>query len=523
MVNIRRFYKEEDSVINTDSFDRERFAKLTELSPKLGELVEKQMKENRDFPSLMGDLWASLYKMKPTMKEFEEGEQPKRQMNHQLMDRVFADEQFEQMRKATTLDDFSSAIGSMRMNEKVYEWLAEQKSKNEALKELMQRLIEKQKQMESQQQKQEKVQQRQQDAQDSGDNAEQKKADSQAKREQKKMDSIQQELSDIQNQIQQQISQAMQGDGGSSFSRAIQSASAETQESKEDLQNLLAGGAGASSGEGEMKKIPLRDQIALAETLRQNKKLREIAEWAGNFKSIARKKQKSKHTESLDRSGMTLGDDVERLLPQELGMMLKETTKIDFLRRFAEGQTMMYSPKGKETLGKGPIIICLDQSGSMQQLDSQSKGFVLALAMIAKKQRRDFVVIPFSNRVEHEFFYEKGKITPVELVTLAKTFQGGGTHYGAPLEKAKNIILNQKRFKKADILFVTDGDPHDTGLLQGEQWQGDFQKFKKDTDTNVLSLLIGSGVRDYYVSLFSDKVIHANDFQDENSHDILAI
>lgn len=523
MVNIRRLYKEEDSVINTDSFDRERFAKLTELSPKLGNLVEKQLKENRDFPSLMGDLWASLYKMKPAMKEFEEGQQPKRQINHQLINRVFADEQFEQMRKITTLDDFSAAIGSMRLNEKVYQWLAEQKAKSQELQSLMQQLIEKQKQMESQQKKQDQTKQRQQDAQDSGDTSEQKKADSQAKRDQKKMDSMQQELSDIQIQIQQQLSQALQGEGGDSFSQAIQAASSETQESKEDLQNLLSGGSGSSGGDGEMKKVPLRDQIALAEMLRENKKMREIAEWAGNFKAIARKKQKSKHTESLDRSGMTLGDDVERLLPQELGMMLKDSTKIDFLRRYAEGQTMMYSPKGKETLGKGPIIICLDQSGSMKHLDNQSKGFVLALAMIAKKQRRDFAVIPFSNKVKSEFFYGKGKISPAQLVTLATSFQGGGTQYGPPLERAKSIILNQKRYKKADILFVTDGDPDDTGLLANKEWQKNFQQFKKDTDTSVLSLLIGSGLSNYYVNLFSDKVLKANDFQDENSHDILAI
>lgn len=523
MANIRRFYQEKDSVINTDSYDRERFVQLTELSPKLGELVQSRLKENREFPSLMGDMWASLYKMKPTLREYEEGEKPKSPMNQEFMQRIHADEQFESMRKTTKLDDFSSAIGSMRLNEKVHEWIDEQKSKNEELKRLMKELLEKQKQMESQQDKQQQANDRQQDAQNNGNKEEQKKADAQAKREQKKTDKLQNELSDLQNQVQQQLSNAMQGAGGQSLSDSISQAASETKESKDDLQNLLSGGAGAGNGEAELKKLPLKSQIMLAETLRNNKKLREIAEWAGKFKSIARKKQKVKFTESLDRSGMTLGNDVERLLPQELGLLSNEKTKLDFLSRFAEGRTMMFSPEGKDNLGKGPIVICLDQSGSMKERDEQSKGFILALAMIAKKQRRDFAVVTFSNKIGEVFTYPKGKITPNQLVDLAMFFQGGGTHYVPALNKAKEIIQKEKRFKKADIIFVTDGAPMDTGSLSEEKWCNEFAEFRKGSGTNVMSLLIGRDVQKHYVKDFSDKIILADDFDTEGSHDILAI
>lgn len=523
MVNVRRFYKEEDSVINTDSFDRERFAQLSELSPKLDDLVKKQSKESQDFPSFMGDVWASLYKMKPSLKNYDNGQKPKRHINHQLIERIFSDEQFDHMRKATKLDDFSAAIGSMRLSEKVIEWMNDQRAQNEELENLLQELAQKHKEVESQKQKQEKTHQRQQEAQHNGDAAEQKKADAQANRDQKKMDKIQSDLTELQNRLQQEISQAMQGAGGQSLSNMIQSASMDTQDAKEELENLLSGGSGSAGGSGEMKKIPLRDQIALAETLRNNKKMKEIADWAGKFKSIARKKQKSKHTESLDRSGMTLGDDVERLLPQELALLSKDSTKIDFLRRFAEGQTMMYSPKGKETLGKGPIVMCLDQSGSMKALDSQSKGFVLALAMIAKKQKRDFAIIPFSNNVKKIFYYERGKITPVQLVELAESFLSGGTYYAPPLKEAQNIIKNHKRYKKADILFITDGDPHDSGTISSPDWEDSFKKFKSDTETNLLTLLIGKEVNKYYVEKFSDQVIHADNFKDETAQDILAI
>ena len=111
----------------------------------------------------------------------------------------------------------------------------------------------------------------------------------------------------------------------------------------------------------------------------------------------------------MERSGVTIGNDIERLLPMELGLYMHPTTKNDFLRRFVEDQTMRYEQKGQEVVGKGPIILCLDQSGSMRNLDTQSKGFTLALTSIARRQRRDFCLIVFSTRTQ-VIKYEKGKI-----------------------------------------------------------------------------------------------------------------
>ena len=41
------------------------------------------------------------------------------------------------------------------------------------------------------------------------------------------------------------------------------------------------------------EKVPLRDQISLAEKIASDKKMKEIADWAGRFKQVARKKQKT--------------------------------------------------------------------------------------------------------------------------------------------------------------------------------------------------------------------------------------
>ena len=292
-----------------------------------------------------------------------------------------------------------------------------------------------------------------------------------------------------------------------SFSQALVHAMQETKQVKDSLKSLL-GGYSAGNGDAELKKIPLRDQISLAEKIASNKKMKEIADWAGRFKQIARNKQKPNKSDSIERSGVTLGNDVERLLPIELGLYIHPITKNDFLRRFVEGQTMQYEQIGKEVLGKGPIILCLDQSGSMQRLDTQSKGFTLALMSIARKQRRDFCLILFSSSTQILTF-EKGKIKSSDMINLAQTFLGGGTNFALPLDGALNVI-NESQFKQADIVFVTDGEDRvSASFLEA------FNRKKKEKNFKVLSLVIGCSIDT--VEQFADKVIKVKDFDEEGS------
>lgn len=122
----------------------------------------------------------------------------------------------------------------------------------------------------------------------------------------KKLQKANQDLQQAMDQLAGQI----QFD--SSFSQAMAQAAQETKDVKDGLKSLI-GGLKAGSGEAELKKVPLRGKIKLSETLSDNPKVKKIAEWAGRFKTIERKKQKSKSQESIERSGVTMGNHVEKL------------------------------------------------------------------------------------------------------------------------------------------------------------------------------------------------------------------
>jgi uncharacterized protein with von Willebrand factor type A (vWA) domain len=470
-----RVRDENHSVLNTDTFDKRRFKEIYNMSQGLQKLrIDGELPE---FEALLGDIWAFLYKMKPELTEDEVPDDL--QVNKSFMEKIMNDDSFVNYRKFTRLDDLSSAIGTVKFGEKTNEWLIEQKERDESLKKQMQEIQAMKRQLQKQEQ------------QNEAGNGNRKLEED-----------LKLAMSDLDGQLQQTLQ-----NNSHSFSEAMSQAMQETKQAKDSLKSLL-GGTSAGSGDAELKKVPLRDQISLAEKIASNKQMKEIADWAGRFKQIARKKQKSKHSDSMERSGVTLGNDIERLLPMELGLYTHPITKNDFLRRFVEGQTMMYEQKGQEVLGKGPIILCLDQSGSMNKLDIQSKGFTLALMSIARRQRRDFCLILFSTRTQI-FKYERGKMKSSDMINLAQIFLGGGTDFALPLDEALKVI-NESRFKQADLVFVTDGEDRvKDSFLEA------FNKKKKEKEFNVLSLIIGNNTKT--VVQFSDKIVHIKDFDDARS------
>jgi uncharacterized protein with von Willebrand factor type A (vWA) domain len=452
-----------NSVLNADAFDKRRFNELLKLSKGLQKLKENGENEFPYFSQLMGDIWSSFYKTKPRLLE-EEEILSELKANHSFMGKIMSDEGFKQTKKTTTFDDVSSALFTVYFGEKVLEWIKEIKEKNKEFEKAINN-------MQNLQQEQEGDQQ-------------------------------------LINQINQ-MNEILQNElSSSNIQEMIKQGIKETNEQKNSLKDLLNGiGAGTGNGDFELQKMPTRERIALAEKLKDNKKIKKIAEWAGRFKQIARSKQKVKHKESVERSGISMGNEVERILPIELSMQSFPTAKLDFLRRFAEGQVMLYDKKGKDVLGKGPIVLCLDQSGSMRTLELQSKGFALAIMAIAKKQKRDFAYIPFSTSAKVHLF-KKGKISVKEMTEIAESFKNGGTNFYHPLKKALNLII-ESRFKDADIIFVTDGD-----ATLPYEFIEKFNKVKRQKKFGMKTILIGFEAKDESLKPVSDEIIHANDFME---------
>lgn len=463
--------KDQRSVLNTDAFDKRRFKELFEMSDELQKVRAEGILPTME--PLLSDVWASLYKMKPRILIGEIDAVLK--SNQTLIKRVMSDEQFENFRRFTRLDDLSAAICTVKFGGKINEWLDDSQQQDEELGMLLNAIRE----------------------QFSG-----KQSEKVEKAESEPLQELERAALELDEKLQLTFET-----NGDRFLQALDEAREETIRIKECLISLM-GGLSAGKGAADLKNIPLRNQLSLADKIATDPKMQQIAEWAGRFKQIAQNKQKLNYTAAMERRDVTLGNELERLLPMELALYTHPAVRNEFLRRYAEGEIMQYEQKKREQLGKGPIVICLDQSGSMKLLDNQSKGFVLALLAIAKKQRRDLCVVLFSTSIQ-SFTYEKGKITAPELIRLVRTYLGGGTDFKLPLNETLKVI-NKSRFKQADVIFITDGEDE-----LSEAFLNEFNQKKREKKFNVLSLVIGNhtDVTEY----FSDKVLHVTNFDEEGS------
>ena len=238
----------------------------------------------------------------------------------------------------------------------------------------------------------------------------------------------------------------------------------------EEVKGFLALCPGASFSYGELKACG-DDFAALANTLQNNAKIKELARKMGrDYISEEKKKQvKIPQASKSEVHGTHRSDDVMRMLPSELLNLEDETLEVLFYARLLEKNLLTYELQGvtfvngeeTETTKKrtGPVVACLDTSGSMQGAPLlKAKALLLAIANILKKEDRSLHVVLFGSAGEIREFSMVGQNNSAGLLKFLQQGFGGGTNFETPLKHAFEIIASQKDYKKADVLMISDGD-----------------------------------------------------------------
>jgi uncharacterized protein with von Willebrand factor type A (vWA) domain len=270
---------------------------------------------------------------------------------------------------------------------------------------------------------------------------------------------------------------------------------------------------------GQLTQLPPAQRLELAKKLGEKNKLKQLAKMIGRFRRIAIHTQKTKITHGLDEvHDMELGDELEKVLPSELLKLNHPLLEQDFKRRFIEKELLQYQLRGKENVGKGPIICCVDSSGSMDG-DSEmwAKAVTLALLEIAQMQKRAFAVIFFGAEDDplETIEIKKGEKNVIsKVIQIAEYYLGGGTDFEKPLTAALELV-EKTEFKKADIIFVTDGycDVRD-------EWLEDFMKMKTGKEARIHSVLVDMSSSNDTVDSFSDQVSTITDLTLDNAVEI---
>ncbi len=224
-----------------------------------------------------------------------------------------------------------------------------------------------------------------------------------------------------------------------------------------------------------------------------------------------KKKNKKKYfgTHSNEVMGIKLGNDIKNLLPSELSLLHHPTLKKYFYIKYAESRLLNYDLKGpseeakkkkKNEHGKGPIILCVDNSSSMEGMPEElAKGSALYILKKAYKENREVYLINFGSEGEIEEFHltnsENGLYYALKF--LRKKFFGG-TDFITPIKRSIELIKSEK-FPNSDLMFITDG------LAKVPQsfisW---VESAKKSLDFKIYSLIINSKEE---INYFSDKIL----------------
>lgn len=189
----------------------------------------------------------------------------------------------------------------------------------------------------------------------------------------------------------------------------------------------------------------------------------------------------------METKGITRSDSISRMLPQEASLLTNPVLKKLWHAKRAEHALLSYSVEGTEALetvgqleqesfsekqgnksnkNRGPMVICLDTSGSMKGLpENIAKATVLECLKVAyKEQRRCYVYLFGSKKEVSELDLTLDASGINDLLNFLTMSFGGGTDAEGPLNKALEKC-DSEDWHKADILLVSDGEfPVSPGL-----------------------------------------------------------
>jgi hypothetical protein len=253
------------------------------------------------------------------------------------------------------------------------------------------------------------------------------------------------------------VAEAISANPSKALRAIVAGAKEATQEISETLQAVAALGCGSEPGHLSRVTGP-RDEILQA--LRENPTLRRIATLAGRLKVAARAAQRSKAKYVPEQIvDVTLGGEISRLLPSELVAFAAPELETLALKRLIERQCLEYSLEGTERKDRGPLVLCVDESGSMHGAPHEFACAVgLALLEICAMQKRVFAYLHFDSVVSREWIVEDPtKVQFGQLLEEVSYFSGGGTNFEPPLKRATEMIAGSSALTDADVMLLTDG------------------------------------------------------------------
>ncbi|MGW6454486.1 VWA domain-containing protein [Streptomyces sp. NPDC055078] len=472
------------ATVIANRFDRIAWRDTYGQSAGLRELAEELRARHDHTDDLLTDAFLAAYQASPRLRERAEMD-PSRLVNHQVITALVDSPEFAALRRETADDPYAAAMAVLAQAAAV------------------RRLLERSR---GTQERAEQAKRTQQDAEGAATAVAEalqqaaEAADEDGTVPARAADAVQRAIENA---------EAAEATAGQAAQAAAEALSAAAPGIRDSARSAAAKAAGAvreeaalmrawGVGPGELERMPFDQRARLAERLRTGR-LAEWAELIGRFRQMASGERARKVENTAgDLVGVTLGNDLSRVIPSELANLGLPELRAVFAARYAAGELMLYDSEGEQTTGRGAIVACVDTSHSMYAAgpggvtrEAWAKACALALLDQARRAGRDFVGILFSSadKVQVFRFPADRPAGIARTLDFAETFLGGGTSYQTPLTAAAELLeeeLNDTARARGDIVMITDDE---CGVT--EEWMRGWNDAKHLLGFRVFGVAIG--------------------------------
>lgn len=218
-------------------------------------------------------------------------------------------------------------------------------------------------------------------------------------------------------------------------------------------------------------------------------------------------KMSLEHATKSDILGVTLSHEIRSMLPLECVQCSDDVLYDLFLYKYATNCLQTFQHKSEMLKSsrslvrrparlKGPMVVCVDRSGSMNGHDVQVNSLMMRLLMLAEQQKRDLFLISFSvgavpidvknNRTALLDFFRQRSVGDTSAVRMLEILFS---------------LLEKGAYASADVLWCTDF----LIPLCGEGQRRRIMEYRRQ-GTKFYGLKIG-GTRDFGWAEFFDEIV----------------
>ncbi|AXK89956.1 vWA domain-containing protein [Nocardia farcinica] len=474
------------TVVEGDRFDVMTWTEVRDQATALAK-VEEELSQRFDYvPDLLRDVFLTVYKADPVLRD-PAGVEPTRLPNHAIVSALVGTPEYADLHRETVGDEYAAAMAVIAQRSTLAQMLEQSQDAQQAAEQ-------------SAAAEQEAAERATAVEVALGAAADQVDDDGavpdQAAAAVDNAVAAAHAADDAAQQARAQAEAAAGALGTTLRADARQAMASAAEQAREEAALMAAWGLGP----GQLQRMSFDERARLAERLRGGR-LGKFTDLVGRFRRLAtaERTRKLEHVAG-ELVGITLGDDLTRLIPSEAANLAHPALRAVFAARFAEKQLMLYETMGEDHSGRGAIIACLDCSYSMcaphtgpdgriASAEAWAKACGLALLDQARAEGRDFVGILFSSAEQvsvHRF--PAGEAALDQVLDFAETFFSGGTDFQTPLGAAVDILAENhgdEAVQGGDIVLITDGEAE-----VAEEWMRTWKSAKSELDFRLFGVAI---------------------------------